>query len=173
MITLEPFTKSDFNHLISWIDSRELLVTIAGTDFTFPLTSRQLLTYLEKEESYPFNLLHSSENKIIGHAEILVRENGLCKIDKLIIGDKSMRGRGIGQAAVNALLHYSFRNLNATLVELNVFDWNVTGIKCYEKCGFLKNESKTQSFKMENNTWIAFNMTLDKSRWQGLGGKGN
>lgn len=165
MIRLEPFTIADIDQLISWIDTKELLVTIAGSDFTFPLTSHQLLTYIHEEKSYPFNLVDTSANKIIGHAEILVKENGLCKIDKLLIGDKSIRGQGIGQAAINCLLHYSFENLNATVVELNVFDWNVAGIKCYEKCGFIKNESKTQSFRIEGSTWTAFNMTIDKSRW--------
>ena len=168
MIKLEPFTESDIDRLISWIDSKELLVTIAGTDFTFPLTSSQLLTYIQDEKSYPFNLVNGGENKIVGHAEIIVKENGLCKIDKLLIGDRSIRGQGIGQAAIHSLLQYSFENLNATVVELNVFDWNVAGIKCYEKCGFTKNESQTQTFKMESSTWLAFNMRIDKSRWEEL-----
>lgn len=165
MIRLEPFNESDFKLLISWVDSKELLITIAGTEFTFPLTSSQLLTYLHEEKGHPFNLVDSCDNKIIGHAQVLIKENGLCKIDKLIIGDKSIRGQGIGQAAIHSLLRYSFENLNATVVELNVFDWNVAGIKCYEKCGFIRNEDKTQTFQMENSTWTAFNMTIDKSRW--------
>ena len=165
MIRLEAFTESDFDQLISWVDSKELLVTIAGNDLVFPLTAHQLLLYLQDESSRPFNLVDTREDKIIGHAEILIKENGLCKIDKLLIGDKSIRGQGIGQAAIHSLLRYSFENLNATVVELNVFDWNVAGIKCYEKCGFIKNESKTQSLQMESSTWTAFNMTIDKSRW--------
>jgi RimJ/RimL family protein N-acetyltransferase len=165
MIRLEPFTKSDFDRLISWIDTKELLTTIAGDDFTFPLTSHQLLTYLEEEKSLPFNLVDIFESKIVGHAQVLIKEKGLCKIDKLLVGDMSIRGQGIGQAAINSLLRYSFENLNATVVELNVFDWNVAGIRCYEKCGFIKNESKSQVFRVESSTWTAINMTIDKSRW--------
>ena len=121
MIRLEPFTMSDFNQLISWIDTKELLTTIAGTDFTFPLTSDQLQAYLQQDKSYPFNLVDTRADKVIGHAQILVKENALCKIDKLLIGDKSVRGQGMGQAAINSLLRYSFKSLGATTVELNVF----------------------------------------------------
>lgn len=165
MIRLVPFNESDFGQLISWVDSKELLVTIAGTDFTFPLTSSQLLTYLQEEKSRSFNVVDAFKNKTIGHAEILLKEDGLCKIDKLLIGDKSNRGRGIGQAIINSLLRYSFENLEATRVELNVFDWNVGGIKCYEKCGFVRNLGKAQVFEMDGNTWTAFNMTIDKANW--------
>jgi RimJ/RimL family protein N-acetyltransferase len=99
-----------------------------------------------------FILVDTREDRIIGHAEILVKEDGLCKIDKLFVGDKSIRGQGIGQSAINCLLRYAFGKLNAKVVELNVFDWNVAGIRCYEKCGFITNEGKTQIFRIENGT---------------------
>lgn len=168
MIKLEPFTESDFDRLISWVDSEELLVTIAGNDFTFPLTRGQLSAYLHKEESHSFNVVDIHENRIVGHAEILVKGNDLCKIDKLLIGDKSNRGRGIGQAAISSLLYYSFENLNAITVELNVFDWNVAGIKCYEKCGFNQSPGQPQLFKVKGQLWSAINMSIKKERWLDL-----
>jgi RimJ/RimL family protein N-acetyltransferase len=48
---------------------------------------------------------------------------------------------------VNLLLVYVFSNLNRTEVELNVFDWNITAIKCYEKVGFVKNLDKGSNEK--------------------------
>jgi hypothetical protein len=37
MIQLTPFTEKDFDQLIAWVDSNELLMTIAGPYFSFRL----------------------------------------------------------------------------------------------------------------------------------------
>lgn len=165
MIKLKPFSPADFDRLISWIDNNELLVTIAGTVFSYPLTVEQLQTYLEDDNSYSFNIVDSSKDNVIGHAEILLSGLETFKIDKLIIGDASMRGKGIGQEVINKLLQYSFTKLEAKKVELNVFDWNLAGIRCYEKCGFVIRPEKETSFQMDNKNWIALNMTIDKDNW--------
>lgn len=165
MIKLTPFTKADFDKFISWIDNEELLITIAGTVFTFPVRNDQLQQYLDDEKSHAFNIIDTSNYNVIGHAEIVLSGDNLYKIDKLIIGDKSNRGKGIGQQVINSLLDYAFTRLNAETVELNVFDWNIAGIKCYEKCGFIMNPSKQATFKSGNETWTALNMIVEKESW--------
>jgi RimJ/RimL family protein N-acetyltransferase len=166
LIQLTPFTESDFHTLISWVDSPELLLTIAGTDFTYPLTAEQLQVYLGGSKSHSFNIVDGSGDKVIGHAEIVSMGDGIFKIDKLLIGDKSIRGKGIGQAVINELLEYSFSTLKATMVELNVFDWNIGAIKCYEKCGFTINPKKRSTFKMGDENWLAINMTILEEEWE-------
>jgi RimJ/RimL family protein N-acetyltransferase len=162
MIKIEPFTPSAFDDFISWIDTPEILVTIAGPYFTFPVTHDQLYKYLDDEKSIAFNVLN--ENKIIGHAEIINMGNGLYKLDKVII-DRNIRGKGIGQQLINALLEYSFDKLSAEIVELNVFDWNVAGIRCYEKTGFNFTPGKKMPFTVNGEEWVALNMTIDKNKW--------
>lgn len=165
MIKLEPFSNADFNRLITWIGNEELLITIAGHVFSYPLTSEQLQTYLEGKNNHSFNIVDLSQDKIIGHAEIVISGESIFKIDKLIIGDTSNRGKGIGQKVINELLNYSFIELNAKTVELNVFDWNIGGIKCYEKCGFVMNPQKQATFDIGDKSWTALNMTIEKDNW--------
>lgn len=165
MIKLEPFKQDDFDTLIGWIDSKELLIQIAGTVFTYPLTGEQLQRYAEDEKSISFNVVDISENKVIGHAEICLRENGLCKLDKVIIGDKTKRGKGYGLQLINELVNYAFEKLDATLVELNVYDWNTAGIRCYEKAGFMMNSEKNFMTETEGHNWLALNMIFKKDRW--------
>jgi RimJ/RimL family protein N-acetyltransferase len=164
MIKLEPFRPSDFHELISWIDSPELLITIAGTDLIYPLTEDQLLKYLEIPNSIPFRLLNS-EGKCVGHAELIRSSRDSCKIDKLLIGDNAHRGNGTGTLVVKALLSYAFLELHVDVVELNVFDWNVAAIRCYTKAGFTVNELKKKTFEVKGNSWVAINMTLSRERW--------
>ena len=106
-----------------------------------------------------------SNNTTIGHAEILVSGEGLYKIDKLIIGDESNRGKGIGQQVIQKLLSYCFTILNAKVVELNVFSWNIGGIRCYEKCGFKLNPNQSATFNFDDRNWTAYNMTINRANW--------
>lgn len=165
MIQLRPFAAADFDVLIGWIDNEELLVTIAGTVFTYPLTHEQLQTYLADEKSHSFSIIDTSLQQPIGHAEIIDMGEGLFKIDKLIVGNPASRGKGIGQIVINELLTYSFETLQAAIVELNVFDWNLGGIRCYEKCGFVNNPNKQAIFQVGDKSWTALNMTIDKENW--------
>ncbi len=157
MIRLEPFTESDFSQLITWIDSPELLVTIAGYDLTYPLTKDQLEKYLKLPDSIPFKIV-SEENRYIGHAELVKSGDDMWKIDKLLIAEPSARGHGIGTQVINALVRYASEELRAKVVELNVFEWNIAGIRCYTKAGFKMNEAKRKSFEINGNHWVAVNM---------------
>jgi RimJ/RimL family protein N-acetyltransferase len=165
MIKLEAFTPADFDRFTSWIDTPEILMTIAGPMLTYPLTHDQLQKYLDDKKSVKFNVVDTEEGKVIGHAEIITMGDGLYKLDKVIIGDRAIRGKGIGVQLMKALLEYSFEVLGAEIVELNVFDWNIAGIKCYEKAGFVFNPSKQMNFQMGNENWVALNMTYDKEKW--------
>jgi RimJ/RimL family protein N-acetyltransferase len=166
MIKLTPFQPSDFSRLISWIDSKELLITIAGTVLTYPLTTDQLYAYLLDLNSISFNVVDTIQGKTIGHAEIIKTGLGTCKLDKVLIGDKAIRGKGIGEKLINALLDYSFKKLDIKEVELYVYDWNIGGIKCYEKVGFVINPNKIQTTKLEDIQWRALNMTIDRNKWE-------
>lgn len=158
MIALAPFTENDFEQFISWIDNEELLVTIAGNYFSFPLTTEQLHKYLLDEKSHSFNIIDANENKVIGHAELISMGNDLFKIDKLLIGDKNQRGKGTGEKVMQQLVQYAFEKLQATTIELNVFDWNSSAIRCYEKIGFKINRAKTSKYKVGDKEWVALNM---------------
>ncbi|CAN5770874.1 GNAT family protein [soil metagenome] len=161
MIKLEPFTEKDFEQVIEWVDSKELLITIAGTYFSFPLTSEQLHRYLKDKRSYSFNIVDADTEKVIGHAELVNMGNDVYKIDKLLIGDKEQRGKGIGEKVMQLLVQYAFDKLNASTVELNVFDWNTSAIRCYEKTGFKINPAKTAMFKVGDKEWVALNMIVE------------
>ena len=164
MIELTPFQLEDFNRLMGWIDSKELLITIAGNVWSYPLSVEQLQVYLEDSKSYSFNIVETPHDLVIGHAEIILADDGSCKIDKLLV-DPSHRGRGLCPPVINRLLIYAFDKLRVHTVELNVFDWNTAGIRCYERSGFSFNPEKKQLFSLEDKTWTAINMSITKDKF--------
>jgi RimJ/RimL family protein N-acetyltransferase len=54
----------------------------------------------------------------------------------IMIGEKSLWGKGLGTDSLNALLDFAFGELRFERVWLEVNDDNVRGKRSYEKCGF-------------------------------------
>ena len=166
MIRLEKFSKQEYSNLIKWIDSEDVLVQIAGRQMSFPVTEEQLDLSQSDKNRNAFSIINIETGKSIGHCELYRLENSV-KIDRLIIGDPSMKGKGLCGQIIQLLLEYGFNKLKQSLIELNVFDWNTVAIRCYEKAGFSKNPEKTMEFEINNGIkWIAFNMTIDKKTYE-------
>lgn len=165
MIKFEKFTSDNYSDLISWIDSEETLMQFAGPGYYFPLTPEQLDIALSDKSRIAFHIVSTETHVSIGHAEIYLLEDS-AKIGRILIGDHTQRGKGLGQRIVHLLLEYIFFNLNRTKVELNVFDWNIGAIKCYEKVGFVKDSDKRLERKVNGQVWTAFTMSLDKSQYE-------
>ena len=85
------------------------------------------------------------------------------------IGAKKQRGKGFGQQIVKLLLGFAFSTPGITKAELNVFDWHISAIKCYEKVGFTINPNKKLERKIKDNFWTALNMVIDKKKWNEIG----
>lgn len=165
-IKLEPFAEKDFERLINWSYSEEVLIQFAGPIFTFPLTNEQLNNYISNEKITPFKVIDSFDNTVIGHAEISSSEEmNTVKICRVLIGDKTKRGKGYGKKIIKLLLDKAFKELNKQKAELNVFDWNIGAIKCYEKVGFKTNQDKTSTSIVNGENWKAINMTINRNDW--------
>lgn len=157
---------NDYDRLIGWIDSAEILMQFAGPAFHFPLTHEQLSESLNDEKRLSFVVVEDSTNEAIGHAEIYKADNSAF-FGRLLIGDEQRRGKGTGLSVVSALLRIAFDDLNYSLAELNVFDWNVAAIRCYQKAGFVLNPEKKAERRVNGQMWTAVNMRLPKSNSAG------
>ena len=166
MIRLELFDEQDFDRLISWIDSEELLIQFAGPIFNFPLTRNQLELYISDQNRFPFKVIDSETDMVIGHSEVYDTENKGAKLCRILVGDKNLRGQGLGEKIVTRLVEFAFNKLCAKQIELNVYDWNISAIKCYEKVGFVIEPFKDQVTQFNNKKWTSINMTLDKVIWE-------
>lgn len=165
MIKLKKFDKEFYADLICRINSEEELMQFAGPSFTFPLTNEQLDKSLSDKNRFAFIIIDDETNSPIGHSEIYLTEQSAC-FGRILISDPKERGKGLGQQILHLLLDFTFTNFGKNKIELNVFDWNVAAIKCYEKVGFVINPNKKLERKIKGNIWIAINMTIDKIKWE-------
>lgn len=167
MIRIEKFDRTFYSDLISWVESEEQLMQFAGPAFSFPLTNEQLDKSLSDKNRFAFRVVDDKTNRSIGHSEIFLVDKSAF-LGRLLIADKEQRGKGLGQQIVSLLLDFIFSNLDRTKVELNVFDWNIGAIKCYEKVGFVINPDKKNERKIKTQVWTAINMSIDKFKWEEL-----
>lgn len=165
MIRLEKFTPSDYNTLISWISNAEDLMQFGGPALTFPLTAEQLDRSLADENRFAFKVVDAESQQTIGHAEIFLTGSS-AHLGRILIGDPANRGKGIGKEIVELLLELAFGELGQSIVQLNVFDWNLAAIRCYEKVGFEINPDKKLERMVNGKTCIALNMILSKTDWR-------
>lgn len=171
MIQLERFAKDDFSSLISWVDSEETLVQFAGTIFSFPLTNQQLETYIKDRKRNAYKVVNTGNNATIGHAEIYTSDDRIARLCRILIGNNKFRGIGIGGKIVNRLLEMSFNNPGAISTSLNVFDWNIPAIKCYEKAGFILTKNHSRKTIVKGEVWTKINMLINKMAWEKLNKK--
>ena len=164
VIKLEPFTKSAYADFISWINSEEMLMQVTGPTLSFPLTIEQLDKSLADKNRFAFSVIEVETGENIGHCEIYLLEDS-AKLGRIIIGNKNKKGKGYGKQIVNALIQFVFNNLDKKKIELNVFEWNIEAIKCYERVGFKINPDKILERKIKEQTWMALNMILDNEAW--------
>ena len=158
MITLQPFTPADFDRLKSWVDSEATLVQFAGPIFQYPLTDAQLHAYLAEPQRHVYKAMH--HQRPVGHAEILLSEDGVAKLCRILIGEAHDRGKGWGEQLVQVLVDICWRKFDVREIELNVYDWNTSAIHCYEKVGFVQRRDRTFKSQVGKEIWRAMNMVL-------------
>lgn len=70
MIILKPFTSLDYNRLINWIDSEQLMYIFSATIFKYPINYQQLDNYTKALNRKIYKVIDTHSNNVIGHAEL-------------------------------------------------------------------------------------------------------
>ncbi|MBF4486156.1 GNAT family protein [Flavobacterium sp. CSZ] len=164
MIRLEKFDIAFYPQLINSIKNARELMQFAGPEFIFPLTEEQIEKSLSDKNRIAFRVVNIANDSTFGHCEICFKDE-FANLGRILIMDETLRGKGIGKQIVTLLLEFILENSKQRNIELNVFDFNKSAIKCYEKIGFVIHPDKKFVREMDNETWTALNMKLDLDHW--------
>ncbi len=168
MIRLEYFTQADFPQLIKWVDSEDLLINWAGSQFKFPLTEDKLHQYLrftndfEESVTLIYKAVDVLSGEAVGHISLSVidRPNRSARITRVLVGDPKTRGKGTGSAIIRAMLKIGFEDLKLHRMSLGVYDFNIPGIKCYQNCGFNIDGTLRDIKKRNDVFWSIVEMSI-------------
>jgi RimJ/RimL family protein N-acetyltransferase len=143
LLELQPFSESDIDTLLEWVDSPRLLALWAGSTFSHPLDRPQLERHLCRASGQEPDLLIfkagcPQTGRTVGHVELggIDRELRSATVGLALIGPAES-GRGeLSIMLLRAILAVAFDRLALHRVQTAVLvsDWQA--IACYREAGF-------------------------------------
>ena len=76
-----------------------------------------------------------------------------CATFGIVIGETDARGQGYGTEATRLMLDYAFTAQGLHSVQLNVYEFNLAGLRAYEKAGFKVVGRRRQAHFMGGKLW--------------------
>jgi RimJ/RimL family protein N-acetyltransferase len=143
MIILKPFERSDFQQLINWIDTEELLIKWSGSLFSFPLTVESMEWYIQDtnvagvSDAFVFKAVEVETGSVVGHISLggLSWKNRSSRISRVLVSPDAMQ-KGFCQQMTLAVLKIGFEELGLHRIGLGVYENNKAALNCYLKSGF-------------------------------------
>jgi RimJ/RimL family protein N-acetyltransferase len=171
MIRLEYFTKEDFQQLINWINTEELLMNWSGRMFLFPLTEDSLDWYIKdtnninEPDAFVYKAIDEAGN-VVGHISLggISTTNKNARINRVFVSPDA-RGRSICQQMVEAVLKIGFEKLKLHRIALGAYDSNKAAIKCYEKAGMKIEGINRHIFLYNGQYWSMVEMAMLEDEW--------
>ncbi|MCW3113181.1 MAG: hypothetical protein JWR18_1577 [Segetibacter sp.] len=177
MVKLEYFSKEDFKQLIEWMNSEHLITNWAGSLFKYPLTEDSLDWYIEdtnnldKSDAFVYKAVDTKTGNTVGHISLgsVSEKNRAARISRVLVGNTAERGKGYCTGMINAILKIGFEDLKLHRISLGVYDFNKSAIRCYEKCGFVKEGVMRDVLRYEDGTyWSLIEMGILEDEWRQL-----
>jgi RimJ/RimL family protein N-acetyltransferase len=176
MIKLERFGPNDFQQLINWIDTEELLIKWSGSLFSFPLTRSSMDWYIENtnvkevSDAFVYKAVDEETGNVVGHISLggLSWKNRSSRISRVLVGNTAEQQKGICQQMTKAVLKIGFQELGLHRVGLGVYENNKAALNCYLKSGF-NIEGVSRDILWFNGEYLSMiEMAILEDEWRAL-----
>ena len=143
LVRLRAFDNSDLMLCLSYSNDYEVMRGASGA-ILYPSTVDDEARAMNSSTSYTageyqFAIETKAERRFIGKCGF-TKINWKNRLGELaiLIGDREYRGRGYGADAIRTLCAFGFQEMNLHKIKALVFDFNEPALRCYEKCGFVR-----------------------------------
>lgn len=172
MITLQYFGREDFEQLMQWLNTEELLMNWSGSLFSYPLSVEGLEWYIEdvndlkNSDAFVYKAVDET-GKTVGHISLggISRKNRSARISRVLVGPE-YQGKGYCSQMVSAVLKIGFEDLGLHRIELGVYDFNGSAIRCYQKAGMVIEGTSRENLFFKEQWWSLVEMSMLEDEWK-------
>jgi diamine N-acetyltransferase len=154
-VALGPLRRDLLASYRHWLNDFE---TIRGYEMPEPMTDEAVARWFDwaglSERNLLFTLYERDTTKPIGHTGLIDvnRKHRHAAFD-IVIGDAQSRGKGYGTEAASLVLDFAFNAVGLQSVFLEVLEFNLAGIRAYEKAGFRQVGRLRQNWFVGGKFW--------------------
>ncbi len=163
-IAIAPLAKQDLAQLTAWMKQPEIRKYFYPQ---FPDTEAGLEEYFESPDRAFFRITCQSNIVGIIGAHHIDTDSGKLEMRKLV-GDPSMRGKGIGKRATFLFLYYAFIVREFEKVYMHSLDINIRNLNLNGKFGFYLEGVFFEDATIDGARHDLVRMALTRSVWQEL-----
>jgi RimJ/RimL family protein N-acetyltransferase len=155
-VALGPFTRDLLETDLRWINDFETQRNL--THIPRPRTIEQQIAYHERvtasNTDVVFTIYERGSMQPIGTTGLHDIEHHNRSADfGILIGERSARGKGYGTETTRLMLDYAFTALGLHNVKLEVLEFNMAGMRAYEKAGFREIGRRSQCAFAAGRYW--------------------
>lgn len=138
---LRPLLEDDLPRLVRWFNTPEVRYWLHASerpDATLDIITDRFLTSWDAAMN-AFWIIETLDGRPIGNLRLLDIDphHHRCEL-AISIGEAGHLGRGFGADAIRRSLAFAFDDLGLRRVDLLTDADNERGLRCYEKCGFVR-----------------------------------
>ena len=137
-VRLRPVREEDLPHFVRWLNDDDVLQWL-----TLPKgpTMEEEHQWWEAEQRNPEDIVWAIETldgRLLG--DLALRPNPVARWADLgiAIGEKVLWSQGCGADAIRTVLRHAFTKMGLNRVSLTTDEHNSRALRCYQKCGFVR-----------------------------------
>ena len=165
-VRLRPMEERDLPRFVEWLADRDVTRWLAAMGQ--PPTLEDEREWYERRREDPESVMWSIETldgQLAGTVELRLTPRAKRAEMGIAIQDKALWSQGLGTDSVRLVLTYAFEDLRLNRVELTTDEENTRAVRCYEKCGFVREGLLRQHRLIDGRFGNTLLMALLREEW--------
>lgn len=155
--------KVDFEKYASWLNDQPTTLFMASGRFPVTVTDLKAYInhYMKLRNGMLFGIFLKKGKRHVGNITLhqIDYQNRFGEIG-IILGEKSMRGKGIGTEAIRLVVEHAFLKLNLHKVGAGIVHGNVGSLKAFQKAGFKIEGALREQFYLNKKYLTVYRLGL-------------
>ena len=140
LVRLRGYEKSDADALTRWFTDEEVTRWLGPPNMPSRAQQEKFIELAQaSSDDAKYFAIETLDGKLVGDCGLRFIDWKSRKAEFFItIGEKSLWGKGLGTDALRVISRLAFDKMNLNRVWLTVLVDNQRAVRCYEKCGFVR-----------------------------------